>query len=66
MINDERDFQRDRNTNALINTNKEAYLQYKRLKKRESRIDRIEESVDSLSQEISEVKSLLKQILDKE
>lgn len=65
MINDERNFSRDTRSKALINTNKEAYDQYKRMKRRECRLNEIEEKVNTLSNDISEIKSLLKQTLDR-
>ena len=54
----EKDFTRDKHTKALINKNRQAYVQYKNLKARNERINRLEE-------EMTEIKSMLRELLDR-
>ena len=58
---------RDTRSNAIINTDKNAYENYKRLKKTKSldkmRIDQIESDLSSLQNDIAEIKDLLKSLL---
>jgi len=54
---------RDSITNGIINTDRngyESYLQLRKMKKRDStRIDKIESDLNSLKNDINEIKSLL-------
>lgn len=54
---------RDTVTNAIINQNSSEYKNYKQLKKVK---DQEKERIDKLENDISEIKSLLRQIIDKE
>jgi superfamily I DNA and/or RNA helicase len=58
---------RDEKTNAILNTNYDEYKNYiemKKLKEKESkRIEYIEDSLDNLKNDLSEIKNLLKKIL---
>jgi len=58
-MNEQKDFARDKGSRALINTNEKAFLQYKKVKERNARLEKLEDDV-------SEIKSLLKQLLHKE
>jgi len=57
---------RDVVTNGIINTDKsgyESYIQLRKMKKKDSlRIDKIEENLSSLKDDISEIKRLLSSI----
>lgn len=58
---------RDTRSNAIINTDKNAYENYKLLRKTKSldkmRIDQIESDLSSLQNDIAEIKDLLKSLL---
>lgn len=58
---------RDIRSNAIINTDKDAYERYKSLKKSKSmeklRIDQIESDLSNLKNDIGEIKDLLKSLL---
>ena len=58
---------RDTRSNAIINIDKNAYENYKLLKKTKSldkmRIDQIESDLSSLQNDIAEIKDLLKSLL---
>lgn len=57
---------RDVQSNAIINTNKDGYQSYKALKnakeREKSRIDNIENDLNSLKSDLDEIKSLLRQL----
>lgn len=63
---DHPDYKRDRNTNALLNTNTRALAEYKARKKAATRIDTVEADLNNMKQDINEIKSLLLKILEKE
>jgi uncharacterized protein (DUF342 family) len=58
---------RDVRSNAIINTDKKAFDNYKSLKKSKSlekmRMDQIESDLSSLKSDINEIKDLLKSLL---
>ena len=58
MTQNENKFVRDVSTNALINTDISAFEEYKRNKKKEQRIN-------SLENEVQEIKSILIKVLDR-
>jgi hypothetical protein len=53
---------RDQNTNAIVNTNTQSYEEY--IRNRENRQAQQSE-IDSIKQEIAELKSLILQVLNK-
>ena len=53
-----KDYARDDNSRALINKNKQAFNQYKTLKARNQKIDNLEA-------ELTEIKAILKQLLNR-
>ena len=55
-------FVRDMHTNAIINIDNEALLNYK---KRKRSTAKLQNDVDSLKNEMQEIKNLLVQLLDK-
>lgn len=55
----ENDFKRDERSRALINKNKEAYEQYKRVKRKDAEIN-------ELKREVSDIKSMLLELLNKD
>lgn len=55
-------FYRDTNTNAVINTNVEKINQYKRQREEKLRMDAVIQDVESLKQDIGEIKALLLQL----
>jgi hypothetical protein len=61
-VEDNRDLARDMSSNAIINTNKKAYL--KAVQEKSRRMQEKSE-IDSLKSEVSELKSMLAQILEK-
>lgn len=60
---------RDNTTNAIINTNMSEYQSYianrDKLQSDKERIDGLEEKVDSLQGDISDIKNLLLKLVDK-
>lgn len=57
------DFCRDTNNFALINTNVEAYRQYKLQRKNTDLIAKQELTINKLSEEIKELKDIVKQLV---
>ena len=60
---------RDQKSNAIINDSKYEYDKYMRLKKQKhdemNRVNRIEDEVDTIKNDINEIKNLLKSFIDK-
>ena len=52
---------RDRNTGAILNKDKSAYLNYVRLKEQKQRE---KNEIDEIKKDIEEIKSLLKEFID--
>ena len=68
-VKDHKSLFRDENSNSIINTNKSDYETYVRNRDRmnseRERIENLEEKVDSLQGDISDIKNLLLKIVDK-
>lgn len=60
---------RDTNSHAIINTSREDYNNYMTAReialRKQSSIDKHDQEIDGLKTEIAEIKSLLKQLLEK-
>jgi hypothetical protein len=60
---------RDQKSNAIINDSKYEYDKYMRLKKQKhdemNRVNKIEDEVDTIKNDINEIKNLLKSFIDK-
>lgn len=56
-------FYRDTDTQAVINTNVAAYNQYKRQRQTAKSIEQYQQQVSHLTDEIAELKSLIKTII---
>lgn len=63
MINDQKNFARDKNSRAIINTNRKAHEQYKRMKAQNNKVKQIEDNIAELKKDMSELKSLLIQMV---
>jgi hypothetical protein len=63
---DEENFIRDRSTAAVLNTDRDSLVAYKKERERILRADSIIEDVDSLKKEFSEIKNLLLQLVNKQ
>lgn len=66
-VNDKRSLSRDERSNAIINTDREAYNSYKRLRERKLKemkdFDSIKNDIDNMKSEINEIKSLLRKLV---
>jgi hypothetical protein len=60
-----KDLVRDSGTKAILNINNEAFEAFKRNRERIRQTDKIVEEHESMKNELSEIKSLLKQLLEK-
>jgi hypothetical protein len=58
-IKDTDDFMKDPKSGALINTNNTALQNYKNQKRQASRIDIVEEKINSLSDDVQQIKQML-------
>ena len=60
---------RDRKSNAIVNDSKYEYDKYMRLKKQKqdemNRVNKIEDEVDTIKNDVNEIKNLLKSFIDK-
>ena len=60
---------RDTRSRAIINTSRQDYINYKKAEEiamqKQSSINKHDEEIDGLKTEIAEIKSLLKQLLEK-
>ena len=63
MINDQKHFAREKLSRAIINTNKESFEQYKRMKAQNEKVNRIEQDVADIKSDLNELKSLIMQII---
>jgi len=63
---DAENFIRDRKTAAVLNTDRDSLLVYKKERERILRADSIVEDVNSLKKEFSEIKDLLIQLVNKQ
>ena len=63
---DAENFIRDRKTAAVLNTDRDSLLIYKKERERILRADSIVEDVNSLKKEFSEIKDLLIQLINKQ
>jgi len=63
---DAENFIRDRKTAAVLNTDRDSLLIYKKERERILRADSIVEDVNSLKKEFSEIKDLLIQLVNKQ
>jgi len=67
-IKDHQDFVKDPDTNSIVNTNKSEYKKYiisRNLKKQKvEKVQNIEDEVANMKSDISEIKSLLKELLN--
>lgn len=59
------EFERDKGSNALINTDRQSFEEYKRLKKQLKKTSEMENDINSLKNELREIKNLLKCIVDR-
>lgn len=68
-VKDHKHLYRDKDSKTIVNTNKSDYETYVRTRDRmnseKERIDHLEEKVDSLQGDISDIKNLLLKIVDK-
>lgn len=62
---EDKNFFRDPNSKALINNNVKALHEYKTRKKQKQRLDDLEVDVRELKENMLEIKSLLKQLVDR-
>lgn len=56
---------RDVNNGALLNKDNDALVAYKKMKQKNSELEQMKTKVNTLDEEIKDVKNLLKQILEK-
>ena len=66
VMTDAENFIRDRRTAAVLNTDRDSLLVYKKERERILRADSIVEDVNSLKKEFSEIKDLLLQLVNKQ
>lgn len=59
------DFQRDKESNALINTNVHAYKLYKQQRKDRLSVLKKDERIEKLEDELKDLKQLVKGLLEK-
>lgn len=63
MVDDNK-FARDKNNKAIINTDTESYLAYKRAREEYVKIQNLNTQVSNIQNEMSEIKSLLKELIN--
>lgn len=63
MINDRKHFARDKTSRAIINTNKNSFEQYKKMKAQNEKLNNLENEVSGIKQDLKEIKNLLTQIV---
>lgn len=56
---------RDRVSSAVLNTDKDAFSLYKKQRSRILQADRVQEEVDSLKQEMVDIKIMLQSMIEK-
>lgn len=64
MINT-KEFERDKDSKALINTDVQAFEEYKRTKRQLKKTFEMEREINSLKNDMQEIKRLLKNIIDR-
>lgn len=68
QIEGHQDLLRDQTTNAILNTNKNeynCYLQASQLRQKEkNKVENLERDLDTIKQEISQVKTLIQELLN--
>ena len=62
---DQEDFAKDLDSKAILNTNVEAYTAYKKQRDRLLRADALVTEVETLKSDMSEIKSMLEQLLNR-
>jgi hypothetical protein len=62
-VKDEEQLVRDINSSAILNTDTKALQAYKAKKQREIIIDRLAEENEEMKRDISEIKSMLRQLM---
>lgn len=69
-VENQKDLYRDPRTNAIINMNKTDYESYVKrrdsIKNEKSRVDKIEDDITSVKEDLNEIKSLLKKLVSDE
>ena len=64
QIENDRGFVKDTDTKAVLNVNKDALNAYKLQRKKLTKTFALEDEVNSLKQDINEIKSLLSQLIN--
>ena len=64
-VTDEPNLVRDTNSNAILNVNKEALNKYKQERDKQLQIQRVLSEHEDLKKDISEIKQLLLQLMDR-
>lgn len=69
-VENQKDLYRDPRTNAIINMNKTEYESYikrrESIKNEKSRVDKIEDDMSSVKEDLNEIKSLIKKLINDE
>lgn len=67
QVKDKKNLFRDENSNAIVNTDRQAYNAYIKLKKQKleerEELDSFKKDLDCMKNEIGEIKSLIKQLI---
>lgn len=64
-VTDEPNLVRDTNSNAILNVNKEAYNKYKQDREKQLQIQKVLSEHEEIKKDISEIKQLLLQLMDR-
>ena len=64
-VTDEPNLVRDTNSNAILNVNKEAYNKYKQDRDKQLQIQKVISEHEEIKKDISEIKQLLLQLMDR-
>ena len=68
QVKDKKNLFRDENSNAIVNTDRQAYNAYIKLKKQKleekEELDSFKKDLDCMKNEIGEIKSLIKQLIN--
>ena len=69
-VENQKDLYRDPRTNAIINMNKTEYESYikrrESIKNEKSRVDKIEDDMSSVKEDLNEIKFLIKKLINDE
>ena len=69
QVKDKKNLFRDENSNAIVNTDRQAYNAYIKLKKQKleekEELDSFKKDLDCMKNEIVEIKSLIKQLINR-